>query len=82
MSAVGVAHLGLRTILTTGDLQKVLDRAHAASKHFERETKSFGSLEDPYSTVYSLLPHLDDMTPEDIFQYAAVSNENFMVTRF
>lgn len=73
MSAVGVAHLGLRIILTTGLPGKVLGRSQAAS-HMKHS--SFGNLEDSYSTVYSLLPHVEDMPLEDLFQYTAVS-KNF-----
>lgn len=73
MSAVGVAHLGLRVVLLTGLPDKVLDRSHAASHLINSSKGSFGNLEDPYSTVYSLLPHIEDMSLDDLFQYAATA---------
>lgn len=74
MSAIGIAHLGLRIILVTGTTSQLLKKAHTASQNVLCNT--IGDLGDPYSTVYSLLPHINDMQLCDIFQYFAVSMGN------
>ena len=73
MSAIGIAHLGLRIILVTGATSQLLEKANSASQSRLSSKQTLGSPGDPYSTVYSLVPHINEMQPSDIFQYFAVS---------
>lgn len=71
MSAVGVAHLGLRIILATGPPSQVLHKADTTSQHSQAD--GINCLQDPYSAVHSLVPHIKDMSLDDIFQYTATA---------
>ncbi|KAK3913191.1 SET and MYND domain-containing protein 4 [Frankliniella fusca] len=73
MSAVGVAHLGLRIILATGPPSEILEKADIASQCSQADRKGIGCFQDSYSAVHSLIPHIEDMALDDIFQYAVTA---------
>ena len=73
MWSVGIAHLGLRTLLVTGPPLNVIQRAQDAVHYFSANKQSLGNPDDPYSAVYGLVSHVENMFPEDAFQYAMVS---------
>lgn len=69
MSAIGVAHLGLRIVLTTGSLNQILNHALELSQNIQCDK----TLDHFYSGVYSLVPHIQDMPLDDVFQYAVTA---------
>ncbi|PSN40378.1 hypothetical protein C0J52_11855 [Blattella germanica] len=71
LHSVGIAHLGLRVVLVTGPLPRLKIRYKNLEKSLLVGTDGkYGSKTDNYDAVYHLMPHLEDMQPEDLFQYA------------
>ncbi|XP_069701173.1 SET and MYND domain-containing protein 4-like isoform X2 [Periplaneta americana] len=66
LHCTGIAHLGLRVVLQAGPLSRLKDSyAELRDSAVQIEDK-YG---DNYKAVYQLMPHLEDMQAEDLFQY-------------
>ena len=73
MHSIGIAHLGLRVVLKAGPLSKLRARYTALKgKTVMGVEGHYGDKTDNYEAVYHLVPHLEDMQTEDLFQYATV----------
>jgi len=64
LHSVGIAHLSLRIVLVTG-----ISRLLTIRPVIDKEE----SFNDEYYKVYSLESHLDDLDPEDLFQYTVTA---------
>jgi len=70
LHSVGIAHLAMRIVLVTG-LPRLLRFRQVSQKSTKTEVESEKQDEtpDPYQRVYDLEHHVDDLEPEDLFQY-------------
>lgn len=64
LHSVGIAHLALRIVLMAG-LSRLLK--------FRPQIEKQESFNDDYSRVFSLESHLDDLEPDDLFQYTVTA---------
>ncbi|XP_067002891.2 SET and MYND domain-containing protein 4 isoform X2 [Anabrus simplex] len=65
LHSIGIAHLGLRVVLKAGGL----DRIRHCINDITIVDNTYGKKDDNYYAVYQLMPHLEDMQPEDRLQY-------------
>ncbi|XP_021932938.1 SET and MYND domain-containing protein 4-like isoform X1 [Zootermopsis nevadensis] len=70
LHSIGIAHLGLRVILKAGPLPKLKGSYMKLQKSLPQLEDTYGDKEDNYRAVYHLMPHLEDMQHQDLFQYA------------
>ncbi|KAJ9586076.1 hypothetical protein L9F63_020273, partial [Diploptera punctata] len=74
MHSIGIAHLGLRVVLKAGPLSTLRARyAELKGKMKEGINSKYGNKSDNYNAVYHLMPHLENMQTEDLFQYATTA---------
>jgi hypothetical protein len=70
LHSIGIAHLGLRVVLKAGPLHRLIHMKLLESGSQLPDT--YGDKQDNYVYVYQLMPHLEDMQHEDLFQYTMV----------
>jgi hypothetical protein len=76
LQCVGVAHLAVRLVLSAG-IQTTLETLNKHNNLTDPKNVSlFAKGGSGYERVYSLLDHLNDMHPEDIFQYTLVNKSD------
>lgn len=74
MHSIGIAHLGLRVVLKAGPLCKLKARyTDLKGKSALGIDGKYGNKTDNYDAVYHLMPHLEKMQTEDLFQYATTA---------
>jgi hypothetical protein len=72
LHSIGIAHLGLRVVLKAGPLSKLKGSYVKLQKSASQLHDTYGDKQDNYTAVYQLMPHLEDMQHEDLFQYTMV----------
>jgi hypothetical protein len=72
LNSIGIAHLGLRVVLKAGPLHRLRGIRTKLQESVSQLQDPYGDKQDNYRYVYQLLPHLQDMQHEDLFQYTLV----------
>ncbi|XP_023723064.1 SET and MYND domain-containing protein 4 isoform X3 [Cryptotermes secundus] len=69
LNSIGIAHLGFRVVLKAGPLRKLQGIHTKLQESVSQSKDTYRDKQDNYRYVYQLMPHLEDMQHEDLFQY-------------
>lgn len=72
LNSIGIAHLGFRVMLKAGPLCRLQAIHTKLQESVSQSQDTYGDKQDNYRYVYQLMPHLEDMQHEDLFQYTMV----------
>lgn len=72
LNSIGIAHLGFRVVLKAGPLRRLRGIHTKLRESVSQSQDAYGDKQDNYRYVYQLMPHLEDMQHEDLFQYTMV----------